>query len=210
MVTNLKQLIGKVNQSVNSITGTSQNLSEVAEETTASSEEIGKAIGEISRGAVQQASDADETFNATVELAEQIQLLSEQTKSMSVASTQVVSSNEMGISSVTTLKEKSVETETSVEQAKDVIETLSQRVQEIQVIIGTINPISEQTNLLALNASIEAARAGEHGKGFAVVASEVRSLAEETKKATEEVRQTLSGIISVTTKQIQKWIAQKY
>ncbi|KAA0543389.1 methyl-accepting chemotaxis protein [Bacillus sp. BGMRC 2118] len=198
MVYNLRELITKVNGSVHSITSTSQNLSAVAEETTASSEEIGKAIGEISKGAVQQASDADDTFNATVELANQIQSLSEKTQLMSEASSQVVTSNKIGMTSVSTLKDKSSDTEKSVGQTKEVIETLTEKVKEIEMIIGTINSISEQTNLLALNASIEAARAGEHGKGFAVVASEVRKLAEETSNATDKVRQTLSGIIDVT------------
>ncbi|WP_430392885.1 methyl-accepting chemotaxis protein [Bacillus suaedaesalsae] len=198
MVHNLRELITKVNGSVHSITSTSQNLSAVAEETTASSEEIGKAIGEISKGAVQQASDADDTFNATVELANQIQSLSDKTKLMSEASSQVVASNKIGMTSVSTLKDKSSDTEMSVGQTKEVIETLTEKVKEIEMIIGTINSISEQTNLLALNASIEAARAGEHGKGFAVVASEVRKLAEETSNATDKVRQTLSGIIDVT------------
>jgi methyl-accepting chemotaxis protein len=67
-------------------------------------------------------------------------------------------------------------------------------VQNIEEILNVINGIAAQTNLLALNASIEAARAGEGGKGFAVVAQEIRSLAEESKTATEKIADTLTNI----------------
>ena len=61
-----------------------------------------------------------------------------------------------------------------------------------------INDISDQINLLSLNASIEAARAGEQGKGFAVVAQEIRSLAEQSKQATAQVRDILSDVQKAT------------
>ncbi len=81
-----------------------------------------------------------------------------------------------------------------VESTAETIVTLAEQAQSIGEIIATVNELAEQTNLLALNAAIEAARAGEHGKGFAVVAGEVKALAEESKKATGQVRQILGQI----------------
>jgi len=81
-----------------------------------------------------------------------------------------------------------------VETTAQNIVTLAEQAQSIGDIIATVNDLAEQTNLLALNAAIEAARAGEHGKGFAVVAAEVKALAEQSKKATTQVRQILSEI----------------
>ena len=85
-----------------------------------------------------------------------------------------------------------------MEMIADSIMRLSEQSQAIGEIIASVNDLSEQSNLLAVNASIEAAKAGEQGKGFAVVAQEVKSLAEQSRQATAQVRGILGDIQKAT------------
>jgi methyl-accepting chemotaxis protein len=78
------------------------------------------------------------------------------------------------------------------------VEGLATAAQRIGEVVRLISDIASQTNLLALNATIEAARAGEAGKGFAVVASEVKSLANQTAKATEEIAAQITAMQKVS------------
>lgn len=77
-------------------------------------------------------------------------------------------------------------------------ETLSDHAKSIESILGLIRDIAGQTNLLALNATIEAARAGDAGRGFAVVAQEVKSLANQTARATDDIAQKIAAIQAAT------------
>jgi methyl-accepting chemotaxis protein len=84
------------------------------------------------------------------------------------------------------------------EKTNDRVNELSEADKKIGDVVDLIDTIAGQTNLLALNATIEAARAGEAGRGFAVVASEVKSLAEQTARATGEIGQQISAMQSAT------------
>ncbi|MGD1934752.1 MAG: methyl-accepting chemotaxis protein [Candidatus Phaeomarinobacter sp.] len=109
------------------------------------------------------------------------------------ASIREISSQLSGINSMAT------ETQSISEQTAERMSALESSAGEINSVIELISDIAEQTNLLALNATIEAARAGEAGKGFAVVATEVKTLANQTAKATEQVRTQVDRIQGNTT-----------
>ena len=97
--------------------------------------------------------------------------------------------------------ESSSVTRSAVEDAEATgrtVEGLAEAAQRIGGIVQLISDIAAQTNLLALNATIEAARAGDAGKGFAVVASEVKSLADQTARATQDISAQIAGMQQVT------------
>ena len=99
---------------------------------------------------------------------------------------------------VSQASEITIRTATEGDRTSKTVQSLAEAAQRIGGVLQLIQEIAGQTNLLALNATIEAARAGEAGKGFAVVASEVKLLANQTAKATDEIRSQIAAIQTET------------
>ncbi|RBP04989.1 methyl-accepting chemotaxis protein [Rossellomorea aquimaris] len=194
MIVNMKDTIQVVQQSIYNVRESAEGLSAVSEETNASSEEMAKAVTEIATGASQSAADSDRAHHQTEQLGTRINGVYEKSKAMSEMAGQADAMNQSGLNQVKELENAYHSSSEYISSMENVILSLEAKVKTIESVMGTITDISSQTNLLALNASIEAARAGEHGKGFAVVAEEVRKLADQSVKATEEVKRTIIEI----------------
>jgi methyl-accepting chemotaxis protein len=149
------------------------------------------------------------------EISSRSQEQSKQFESLSVAATTMVSANRQISEAAQSSKSTTSQTATEINSSREKITTavsniqslaggvsrvenqlasLSEALASVAKVATGIEGIASQTNLLALNATIEAARAGDAGKGFAVVASEVKSLADETKKATVEISNTVKTL----------------
>jgi methyl-accepting chemotaxis protein len=156
---------------------------------------------EILAGTSQQASSMREQSTAVAETVTTVDEVL-QTASQAAERAKTVADSALHAADVGASGKQSVMNTLSVmeevkEQTATIAETilsLSERAQTIGEIIAAVNEITERSNLLALNAAIEASRAGEHGRGFSVVASEIKSLADQSKKATAQVRQILGDI----------------
>ena len=194
MVQNMNDIITVVHTSADDVRSNSESLSAVSEETSAASSEVAMAIGEIAQGASQTAEDSETATERTDLLGQEINEIREKAEIMLELATQTSVQNSNGQQQMNTLKTSFTTTGKTLEEMSHDINSLGGKVEAIGSVMETIMNISKQTNLLALNASIEAARAGEHGKGFAVVADEVRTLAEQSARATDDVKVTIEEL----------------
>ncbi|KGR77065.1 methyl-accepting chemotaxis protein [Ureibacillus sinduriensis] len=191
MIVNMKNIIKVVQESSNNVEHRSHHLSALAEETSASSVEVSNAVNDIAVGATTSSENADAVTETTGQLGEKINEMLVQSHSLHDITEKADQLNILGHDKMKNLLGSFDHSNHELTIMAQAVKGLETKVNAIDTVMSSISDISAQTNLLALNASIEAARAGEHGKGFAVVAEEVRKLAEQSARATVQVKRTL-------------------
>jgi methyl-accepting chemotaxis protein len=185
MVENLRRTTGELSEGVNVLA--------------ASASEILASTAQVASGAVETGTAIAETTSTVEEVKQTAQISSQKAKYVAESAQKATQVAQTGRKSVDASIEGMKRIQAQMESIAESVVKLSEQSQAIGEIIASVNDLAEQSNLLAVNAAIEAAKAGEQGKGFAVVAQEVKSLAEQSKQATAQVRTILNDIQKATT-----------
>ena len=200
----LNTMVGRTKDMLGDITGATQALA-------ASSTELSSISSEMTAGSGQTSAMANAVSTAAGEVSGNMTSVSAAMEQASINMSTVATAAEEMSATIQEIAQNSERAKSTTAQAvvkaqatSGKVNELGEAAREISAVTATITAISSQTNLLALNATIEAARAGEAGRGFAVVANEIKELALQTARATEDIREKITGIQSVTTATVQE------
>ena len=178
--------------------GVINTLTETISKLAGAASEILAIVTQSASGAQEQAAALAETVSTVDELSQTSSQSAQYANAVAQVAKHCDEIGKTGRSAV----EETVNTMEAVQNQTQLLSAditgLADQAQAIGDITSLVDDIAEQTNLLALNAAIEASRAGEHGRGFAVVAAEVKALAEQSKRATAQVREILGEIQKAT------------
>jgi methyl-accepting chemotaxis protein len=198
-----ERLINVISKNSDHLAETSETLSASSEEVNALSEQMAATVQEIANGRLGLSKICCDSKNQSDVFIESVKEVATLAKRSAESALEVDDFAMKGGESAKMAGEKMETIKAMVSSSADAVKELGEKSKQINKVIEVINGISEQTNLLALNAAIEAARAGDAGKGFAVVADEVMKLAEESRKATEQIKNMIEEISKSTEDAIQ-------
>lgn len=190
-VTQVHTIIGEVSHHAKQMNDSSEGLLALAGSLSTTSDTMEGKSHAVAAAAEQMSSNMNTVASAMEEFSINIGTVASSTEEMS----STVSEISMNAGKAREITGQAVE---SAEAASHRVNDLGEAAREINKVTEAITAISSQTNLLALNATIEAARAGEAGRGFAVVANEIKELAQQTARATDDIRSKIQGIQSAT------------
>lgn len=190
----LEALAESLNGMVERLGDLSGQVREGAQSISASTAEILASLSQHTSSAAEQSAAVTQTTTTVEEARAAAEQTAEKAREVADQARASVEVSDQGLEAVEAIAGGMADIRDKVQSIAQGILSLSEQTQQIGEITTTVNNLADQSNMLALNASIEAAKAGEHGKGFAVVAAEVRNLAEQSKKATEQVRTILEDI----------------
>ncbi len=159
-----------------------------------SSAEIQTTVSEVSASAAETASSISETTTTVEEVRQTSSVSGKKAHIMMENAQKAAEISEQGLESSQLMVDGMNQINKQMQLIHQTISKLSDQNRSIGEITTTVSDIADQSNLLAVNAAIEAAKAGEHGRGFSVVALEIRSLSEQSKKSTVQVKEILSEI----------------
>lgn len=183
---------------VQNLRGLTADLHEGINVLSTSASEISTSTSELAASATQTAAAVSETTTTVEEVRQTAQMSSEKARAVSDSALRVASISEDGRRATDDASVGMARIQQQMELIAESMVRLSEQSQAVGQIVATVDDLTGQSKLLAVNASIEAAKAGEHGKGFAVVAQEVKSLAEQSRQATAQVRSILGDIQQAT------------